>query len=1076
MKQKPIKPIPLFKYGIKKALQIISLVLIALMISPVKMNAADPVSNSGSVMQQVTVTGTIKDENGQPMPGVNILVEGTTVGSISDITGKYTISVSNSNAVLVFSFIGYKELKVPVAGKVRIDVSMEPSVATLDEVVVVGYGTQKKSDVTGSISSIRTDALKNLSTTDAAAAIQGKASGVQVLSNSGAPGQGATIRVRGYSSNSGSIGPLLIVDGLKVDNIQYLQPSMIKSYEILKDAASAAIYGAEAGNGVILITTKSGAQGNSSLSYDVSYVTQSLARKPKIFKAADFIAYKKMEGKLDDATLTQNGYDGTDTDWFDAVFAPSTSPQHTITFQGGNKQGSFFTSINYVNNDGMVKGNKDVYKRLTAQINGDYNIKEWLQVGTNNSIENWSTKSVSQQSQYGSVMNSVMTLDPLTPVYYSSPDEFSSGMKQAYDAGKNILIDPTNGLYYATSKYQPDDSGNPLLQRDRVDASNSGINLRGVMFANLKPVKGLVITSRFGYRLSQNNTHSYSTPYYATSQAKTDDYNISAAANNNNYYQWENFANYNLTLDKHSFTAMAGMSYTESNSDNVSASASGPNILKGYESNMLYLDYVISNMVKDPATGVSSEKTVKSFGNAPGMSTQIGYFGRFIYSYDNRYYIQANFRADAFDSSKLSANNRWGYFPSFSAGWTISNEKFFANVPRNAVSFLKLKGSWGQNGNISVLNNYAYSTSINFNGSWYQYGVLDGAPSYGSAPNGLANDKLKWETSEQSDFGLESRFLNDKLSFSADYYNKKTKDLLVNITPPAEIGVSSTTVNAGSVLNQGLEFEVNWKDKIGNDFTYSIGGNLSTLKNRVTYLDPSVPPIKGSEGGVSGSNNPIYSAFEVGQPIWYFKGYKYDGVDPATGAAIIRDVNGDGSISPADMTYIGKAIPDFTYGINLNLAYKGFDLTIFGTGVSGNDIFTVLYRADTPLRNSLKYFYDNAWTPTNTSASMPDPKQVTSSWPFWGSSAAMFSGAYFKIKQMQLGYTVPAAVSRKLFIERLRAYVSLDDFITFTKYPGCDPETATSSNGQSNTASSAGYDNGTYPQSRKFTVGLNVTF
>ena len=1014
--------------------------------------------------QPVQVKGVVIDEGGAPMPGVNVVVKGTTNGLITDSNGHYQIN-ADSKSTLSFTFIGYKTHEILVANQKQIDVKLVPDNLQIDEVVVVGYGTMKKSDVTGAVSSVRADALQNLSTSDAAVALQGKASGVQVLSNSGAPGQGATIRVRGYSSNSGSIGPLLIVDGLKVDNIQYLDPSMIESMEILKDAASAAIYGAQAGNGVVLITTKSGSKGTSSISYDANFISQSLARRPEIFRAEDFIAYKKMSGLPIENQLTANNYNGTDTDWFDVVFAPSLSQQHTITAQGGNAQGHYFMSINSTNNDGMVRGNKDVYKRLTAQINADYNIKDWLQVGTNNSIENWSTKSVSQMSQYGSVMNSVMTLDPLTPVYYSSPSEFAPTMKAAYDAGKRILQDPTNGLYYATSKYITDDSGNPLLQRDRVDSQNKGISLRGVLYGNFKPAKGLVVTSRFGYRVAQSNSHSYSTPYYATPQAKTDDYNISAAANTSYYYQWENFANYNLTLDKHNMTAMAGMSYEENYSDNVNGSAQGPDILSGYAPNFLYLNYVKSNMVD------GKETTVKSYGNAPGTSTQMSYFGRLVYSYDNRYNVQANFRADAFDSSKLSAANRWGYFPSFSAGWTISNEKFFANIANGStLSFLKFRGSWGQNGNINVLNNYQYSTTIAYNSQWYQYGVLDGAPSYGSAPSGLANPDLKWETSEQLDLALDMRFLKDRLSFTVDYYNKKTKDLLISITPVPEIGVANTTVNAGSVLNRGLEFEASWKDRI-KDFSYSISANFSTLHNEVTYLDPSITRLTSNTGGVSGTNNPIHTAFEVGQPIWYFRGYKYEGVDPETGAAIIKDVNNDKVISDADMTYIGKAIPDYTYGITLNLAYKGFDLNVFGSGVGGNDIFTVFYRADTPMRNSLKYYYDNAWTPTNKGASMPNPQAVATDWKFWGSSASMFSGAYFKIKQMQLGYTVPSAITKRVLINKLRCYVSLDDFFTFTKYPGADPETATTTN-----SGGAGFDNGTYPQSKKVTFGLNMTF
>ncbi|MBN2637203.1 MAG: SusC/RagA family TonB-linked outer membrane protein, partial [Prolixibacteraceae bacterium] len=733
-------------------------------------------SNNGTNLiadQQNSVSGKVTDSNGQPLPGVAVIIKGTAQGTVTQADGSYTLPNVPTNGTLQFSFVGMVMQEIAVEGRVSINVTMEEDAVGLDEIVVVGYGTQRKSDITGSVASVNSEELQNMATTDAAAALQGKASGVQVLSNSGAPGQGATIRVRGYSSNSGSIGPLLIVDGLKVDNIQYLDPSMIESVEILKDAASAAIYGAQAGNGVVLITTKTGKRGTSSISYDVGYVVQSLARRPEIFGAEDFIAYKRMSGLPIDAQLEANDYDGTDTDWFDVVFAPSLNQQHTVTFQGGNDQGNFFTSINYVNNDGIVKDDKDVYKRLTAQVNADYNIKEWLQVGTNNSIENWSTKSVSQMSQYGSVMNSVMTLDPLTPVYYDSPDEFAPSMKQAYDQGRNILIDPTNGRYYATSKYITDDSGNPLLQRDRVDSQNRGINLRGVVYGNLKPVKGLVVTSRFGYRVAQSNSHSFSTPYFATPQAQTQEYNISAAANTSYYYQWENFANYNLTIDRHNITAMAGMSYTENNSDNVNASASGPDILTGYDPNFQYLNYVKSNVVD------GAETTVKSFGNAPSKATQISYFGRFIYSFDSRYSVQANFRADAFDSSKLSQKNRWGNFPSFSAGWTISNEEFFSDIAdRTGITFMKLRGSWGQNGNISVLNNYRYSTSISYNNSWYQYSAEDGAPSYGSAPSGLANPNLTWETSEQLDIGLDMRFLNDRLAFSADYFDKKTKDLL----------------------------------------------------------------------------------------------------------------------------------------------------------------------------------------------------------------------------------------------------------------------------------------------------------
>lgn len=1010
-----------------------------------------------AALAQSIVKGIVKDSSGEPVIGATVRVSGAKTGTVTDLDGNFSISAP-AQGTLSISYIGYETQNVAINGRNNIEVTLKEENTTLNDVVVIGYGVQKKSDLTGSIASVNSDDIKGLATSDAAAALQGKASGVQIVTSNAAPGTGATIRLRGYSSNSGNLGPLLIVDGLQVDNIQYLDPSMIKSIEVLKDAASAAIYGAQAGNGVVLITTKDGS-GHSSITYDGKWEIQSLANKPKIFDAQGWINYKRASGLPIDDYLKQYNYDGTDTDWFDVVFGNSLSQKHALTFQGSNDKGKFFLSLNYLDNNGIVKGDKDRYKRLTAQINADYKIKPWLTVGTTNSFEKYRIQSVPDQTQYGSLMSSCVTLDPLTPVYYSSPDEFPTTMKAAYDQGKNILKDPSNGLYYATSKYITDDSGNPLLQRDREDKYTKGINLRGMVYANFMPFKGFVFTSRFGYRVEQSNYHRYATPYYATPQAHDDNYHIEATANTNYYYQWENFANYNITIaKKHDLTAMAGMSYIQYRDDNVGATAQGPDVLTGYESNFHYINYVNGN-----------DDTVKGISNAPGRTAQLAYFGRLIYTYDNRYSIQANFRADAFDSSKLSKDNRWGYFPSFSAGWTVSNEKFISdNISRDILSFLKIRASWGKNGNISVLSNYPYATSINYNGAWYQYSVTGATATYGSSPSGLANPDLKWETSEQFDLGLDARFFNDRLTFAFDYYNKTTKDLLVQISPLPEIGVSSTTINGGTVRNRGWEVELGWKDNIG-DFRYSVSANGSWLKNKVTKLPSSIDRITAPDG--SPNNNPVYTAFEVGYPIWYFRGYKYLGVNKETGAAILQDTNGDGQISPEDMTYIGKAIPDFTYGITINAEYKGFDLNVFGTGVTGNDIFTLFYRADTPMRNSLRYFYDHAWSAENPNGSMPDPAKVVNDWTFWASSASMFSGAYFKIKTIQLGYTIPKNITKKFAVENLRLYVSLDDFFTFTSYPGCDPETANMTGiGQQ------GFDLGSYPSSKKVTMGVSITF
>ena len=1010
--------------------------------------------------QNSTVSGKVADENGAPIIGVSVMLSNNqTVGTLTDIDGNYSIAVP-SNSVLVFSCIGYKTEEVQVQGRARVDVTLKEDAEFLEETVVIGYGVQKKSDVTGAVASVRAAELSNRSTTDAAAALQGKASGVQIINSLGAPGSQAKIRVRGYSSNSGNLGPLLIVDGLKVDNISYLDPSMIESMEILKDAASAAIYGAQAGNGVVLITTKTGAQNNgtSSITYDVKITRQSLGKRAELFDAASWIAYKEASGFDMESTLKQNNYDGTDTDWFDVVFAPSFSQQHSFTFQGGNNKGHFFASINYANNDGIVRGDKDVYKRLSAQLNADYKLYDWITVGTNTSIERYHTKSVSQQGRYGNLMNGVMTIDPLTPVYYSDPSQFATTMLAAYNEGKNILKDPTNGLYYATSKYIDDDNGNPLLQRDKTDSYNQGINLRGTLYANITPFKGLTFTSRFGYRVGQSNSHSYSTPYYANKQTYSEEYSISASANNNWYYQWENFANYNVTLKKHNISAMAGMSYVENNSDNVSASASGPDILTGYEKNFQYLNYV--NTASD---------TKRSFSNAPSRSANISYYGRIAYNYDNRYNFQANFRADAFDSSKLSKQSRWGYFPSFSAGWTLSNEKFFKNnVNRDIVNQIKLRASWGRNGNINVLNGYQYAATIDYNSKLYQYGITDGTVSYGSAPSGLSNPNLKWETSDQIDLGLDARFLRNRLTLGIDWYDKKTKDLLVSIAPIPEIGVNSTYVNAGSVLNRGLEIELGWRDSIG-DLSYSISGNFSTLKNEVTYLDPAIYRL---ENGSQFYNNRARTAFEVGYPIWYMRGYKLEGIDQETGKPIFYDANGDGNIEDGDRTYIGKGIPDYTFGLTVSLEWKGFDFNLYGAGVGGNQILNLYYQADGPMRNSLRYFYDNAWTETNKTAKVPSCISVVNDWTYWSSSGVIFDGGYFKIKQIQLGYTLPEKLLKKIFIKGVRAYVSFDDFFCFTKnYPGFDPETATTGS-----ANGMGLDLGSYPTTRKIVAGINIKF
>ena len=1008
--------------------------------------------------QNKSINGTVVDGAGVPVVGASVFVVGNTSnGAMTDLDGKFSLNVP-ANANISVSCIGYATQVLPVANQTVFDIVLQEDTQFLEETVVIGYGVQKKSDLTGAVASVREEEFANRSTSDAANALMGKAAGVQIISASGAPGSASEIRVRGYSSNSGSIGPLLIVDGLKVDNIQYLDPEMIASMEVLKDAASAAIYGAQAGNGVVLITTKTGAaaKGNGRVFYNAQFSLSSLARKLDIMNAEEYIAFGKDYGWLNDTMLQNIGYNGTDVNWSDEVFEPTWNSRHTVGFQAGSDKGNLFVSINNVDNNGIFAGDKDLYKRLSAQVNADYKIKPWLQVSTNTSIEKWSTKSVSQHSDNGSAMLAAITSSPLEPVRVDY-DGLTVDMKNEMAKGKKILTDPETGLYWSLSRLGETQGGNPFIRRDATDATSEGLNIRGTLAANLTPFKGFTFTSRFGYRINQSNSHSYQAPYYASSFVQATQYTLEANNNTGFYYQWENFLNYNTTIaKKHSIGVMAGMSYTESRNDNLRTSASGPDILKNYAENFRYMSYLLS-----------SNDVAKTITNAPGMSTSIAYFGRINYSYDNRYSIQANFRADAFDSSKLSKENRWGYFPSFSAGWTVSNEPFFKDaVNPGVVSFLKVRASWGRNGNVSVLNNYAYATSINYGGSMYQYDATAPDPTLGSMPAGLANPQLTWETSDQVDVGIDAHFLNNKLAVTADYYHKTTNDLLVPVTPSAALGVSSTTINAGSVVNSGFEFEATWKEQVG-DFNYSISGNVSTLKNEVTYLDPTISRIAGT----APQGSLLRTYFEEGYPIWYMRGYKGTGIDPTTGKPNFEDLNDDGSINEDDMQMVGLGIPKVTFGLTVNLAYKGFDLVVFGTGVAGNKIFPSSWRTDRPHCNTYSWYWENSWKKDGSNTNPLFPGTTYWDQQTFSSTYNLFDGSYFKIKQIQLGYTIPRKALSKVGVSSLRVYASLENFFCFTSYPGLDPETASSGS-----ASSLGIDMGSYPSAKQLILGLNLSF
>lgn len=999
--------------------------------------------------QSRAVNGKVTDSKGEPVIGASVFVVGSTNhGTETDSEGNYSLSVP-SGASLNFSCIGYATEIFPVGDRTVINVTLKDDTQFIEETVVIGYGVQKKSDVTGAIASVKDSDIANRSSASVAQVLQGKAAGVQIVNPSGAPGSESSIQIRGYSSNSKTT-PLMIVDGLKVSDINYLDPESIASIEVLKDAASAAIYGIEAGNGVILVTTKSGKSGeaNGKVFYNFQHTVQSVANMPDLMNAQEWMDYMILSGANRDKS--EFDYDGkTDTYWPGLMFEKGYITRHTAGAQAGNDKGNIYVSLSYLDNNGIIAGDKDVFKRLTGQINAEYKINNWLTIGTNNSIERSKSSSVTESSGANtSLLGSILTYDPITPWTYTESD-MPERVKMWLDQG-HVLPTDANGNVYGTSIF----SGNsliwhPAVMRDRTDTDRDSFFLRGTTYANFTPIKGLVITSRLGYRAGYSNTHTYNYELYVNSVANQN-MSINGRSENRLFYQWENFANYNFDIKKHSLSAMAGMSFQKSMSDFVYGTA---NQLTNEKINFRYLQYSVNT-------------TSMSLQGIPMVSANMSYFGRLGYSYDNRYFFQANFRADAYDTSKLAPTNRWGYFPSVSTGWTISNEKFMQDFKAmTGMSFMKFRASWGINGNVNAMGKYQYMDTLAASmADGYDFGDNKMIP--GVAPSGvLPNPDIKWETSHQVDLGVDVRFFNERLGISVDWYNKNTKDLLTSTTAPANTGSTRMYINAGKVNNHGTEIELSWKDNIG-DFGYSISGNIATVHNKVLE-GTAAERVQGERIW----NSYYMTYFEKGYPLWYLRAFIIDGIDQETGAPIYRDKDKNGVINDDDRDYAGCGIPDFTYGLTLNLNYKNFDLIVYGAGSQGGELLYSLNRGDFAQQNTLREFYYKAWqNPQSTGYKYPKPDY--SDTYFRASTARIFDASFFKIKQIQLGYTVPKNILKKVKMGSLRAYVSLDDWFTFTKYPGLDPETSHAGT----SAAGLGIDYGSYPISKKLVLGVNVSF
>ena len=1011
--------------------------------------------------QRVTVSGTVVDESGQPAIGVGVLEKGTTNGVATDLDGKYSLSVP-AGATIVFSSVGYveEERVVPQRGG-TINVSLVLDTQLIEETVVVGYGVQKKSDLTGSISSVKQDDLTNRTITDAAQALQGKTAGVYISNSSGAPGSEGTVRIRGVGTN-GESRPLYVVDGsISSTGISNLNPDDIESMEILKDGASTAIYGARAGNGVILVTTKRG-QGEGRIQYQLQTSIQSFKKMPDVMNAQEFYDYYLESGLIPESSLKANWDGKTDTNWGQELVEPSIMMRHNLTFQKGDRGNSIFISAGYISNDGAMKGDRDTFRRLSISINGQWSFKKWLTLQTNNQV------GVARMGSFAnSTMMAVLRMDPLTPAYYSY-DELPSNLKIVAD-NRDLygqLLQNSDGKYYSISPFTSTGQINPFITIYSSDPQTRRYDLNGSTALNFNLFKGFTFTSRLGYRVNITNTHTTNYDRYGASNSVRAYASVTAAISMPVYYQWENFFNYNKAFGKHEFTLMGGMSYSEELAYSIGGTVTGSEQDYGFISNDpkdLYWQFRSGGSTYTLGTDGSATNSAEHI-----YTRNLSYYGRLNWNYANRYVAQVSLRADAADSSVLPLDTRWGYFPAVSVGWTISNESFWYGLKRY-IPYLKFRASWGQNGSTANLGDYSWSASI-INTGFYPARTGSGNGDYEyiatKIPAYTGNNKLKWETSEQLDFGADLRFFQDRLTITADWYKKNTKDLIISgARPTYSLGNISSPVNAGEIENSGFELELGWQDKKG-DFTYGIRGNMATLHNMVKYVDESLKYVAGA------SIHPRtgQTRFEAGYPAWHFWGYKFKEIDKNTGLALFYDKDGNTTDSPldADMTDIGSGLPKVTTGLTINLGYKNFDFLLFASGAFGQQTY-MFYDYSGYTYNKLRYYTADRWTKTNTNGTRPAATAGDNYGDWLYSSANVVNSDYLKIKQMQLGYNFPKKVLDKIRLQQLRVYMSLDDFFTFTSYPGYDPEVV-------GAGSSQGIDQGTYPMMKRVVFGVNVTF
>lgn len=1007
---------------------------------------------TGSAQTPDLISGVVTDASG-PVAGVAVIVKGTSTGTSTDLNGAYSIRASQSD-VLVFSFLGYKTQEIAVQSRDRIDVRLESDAQMVDEVVVVGYGVQKKSLVTGAISSVKGTDLETTGVMRADDALAGKTAGVQVVSNSGQPGSDVQIYIRGVGTN-GTATPIYIVDGIAVSGIEYLNPSDIESIEVLKDAAASAIYGARGGNGVVLITTRHSKEGQWSVNYDFSYGIQNIARKIDVLNAHEYAIIQNEAAANSGATLPftdeQIASFHQGTDWQEAILNRNAGVQrHNVRVSSGTAHSSFNGSASYLNQDGILAEGKSNFKRYTINLSADHKLlrDDALTVGENLVVSHVKKQSVTQNSSTAGPLVGALNMDPLTPVY----DPYQ-----------------TDELYggFGVSKYVSQEVVNPVARIYYSHGRTLYTTLKGSVYAELKFLKDFRLRGTASADVTWTDGFGYSPMYKLNST--TGNTTANGASQSYDQYRilsYEGYLNWgHVYNDKHDVSAMIGASLLQRGSLSMSASR---NNLKIDDEEHAYISMATSS-------------TASASGGPGNPSAIVSFFARANYAYDNRYMITATVRRDG--SSRFGPNNRYGTFPSVSVGWNVSNESFLRDV--RWLDALKLRASWGQNGNENI-GDFAYLATISTYGLSYPFGsqITTGDLAVGAAPTKVVNPDLKWETSEQTDIGVDLHLFGC-LGFTFDYYVKQTKDLLVTTPVPLMLGNSFPTANAGNVRNSGVEFAVDFQRQFGK-WNIAVNGNISYNKNRVTYVGTDTGYVTGATvQGITGA----VTRMEAGHAMSYFWGYKTLGIfqnqaeidswvnskgqqiqpDARPGDFRFQDTNDDGVIDDNDRVDLGNPFPTVTFGLNLNVSAYGFDLGITTAGQAGNKIFSVLRRADLSMSNYGAWVL-NRWHGEGTSNSIPRvaTNDTNLNWTR-PSDFYLKDGDFWRIRNITLGYTF--RIPEKYYLQKVRLFASVDNAFIFTKYEGYDPEV-----GNGGSILSSGIDRGVYPRPRTVSVGLNLTF